>query len=41
VAVARDVRAAAGLLPTQVVIATQDDLPSEGSALSPRVLNRQ
>jgi hypothetical protein len=41
VAVARDVRAAAGLLPTQVVIATQDDLPSDGAALSPRVLNRQ
>ncbi len=41
VAVARDVRAAAGLLPTQVVIATSDQLPSKGSELGPRVLSRQ
>ncbi|MCU1588926.1 MAG: hypothetical protein JWP11_182 [Frankiales bacterium] len=41
VAVARDVRAAAGLLPTQVVLAAPDDLPAGGSALSPRVLSRQ
>jgi hypothetical protein len=41
VAIARDVRSAAGLLPTQVVIADQDELPSEGWALSPRVLSRQ
>jgi hypothetical protein len=41
VAVARDVRAAAGLLPTQVVIADAGDLPDDGWALSPRVLSRQ
>jgi hypothetical protein len=41
VAVARDVRAAAGLLPTQVVITDEDDLPADGWALSPRVLSRQ
>jgi hypothetical protein len=41
VAVARDVRAAAGLLPTQVVIAADGELPTEGWALSPRVLSRQ
>jgi hypothetical protein len=41
VAVARDVRAAAGLLPTQVVIAEEGDLPEEGWRLSPRVLSRQ
>jgi hypothetical protein len=41
VAVARDVRAAAGLLPTQVVVAGEDDLPAAGWALSPRVLSRQ
>jgi hypothetical protein len=41
VAVARDVRSAAGLLPTQVVIAGADDLPAGGWALSPRVLSRQ
>jgi hypothetical protein len=41
VAVARDVRAAAGLLPTQVVLAEADALPTEGAALTPRVLSRQ
>ena len=41
VAVARDVRAAAGLLPTQVVVADAEDLPTEGWALTPRVLSRQ
>jgi phenylacetate-coenzyme A ligase PaaK-like adenylate-forming protein len=41
VAVARDVRAAAGLLPTQVVVSEAADLPTGGSALSPRVLSRQ
>jgi hypothetical protein len=41
VAVARDVRAAAGLLPTQVVVAADGDLPTDGWALSPRVLSRQ
>ena len=41
VAVARDVRAAAGLLPTQVVVAEEDELPSGGSALGRRVLSRQ
>ncbi|MDT7572747.1 MAG: hypothetical protein QOE05_2921 [Actinomycetota bacterium] len=41
VAVARDVRAASGLLPTQVVLAKADELPVDGWALSPRVLSRQ
>jgi hypothetical protein len=41
VAIARDVRAAAGLLPSQVVIADEGELPSEGWPLSPRVLSRQ
>jgi phenylacetate-coenzyme A ligase PaaK-like adenylate-forming protein len=41
VAVARDVRAAAGLLPTQVVVSETGELPAGGSALSPRVLSRQ
>jgi hypothetical protein len=41
VAVARDVRSAAGLLPTQVVLTTADELPDEGSPLSARVLSRQ
>ncbi|GAC1609810.1 MAG: hypothetical protein NVS3B26_13120 [Mycobacteriales bacterium] len=41
VAVARDVRAAAGLLPTQVIVAEPGDLPSGGVALGPRVLSRQ
>jgi hypothetical protein len=41
VAVARDVRAAAGLLPTQVVLAAEGDLPSEGASLGRRVLSRQ
>jgi hypothetical protein len=41
VAVARDVRAAAGLLPTQVVIADDGDLPTDGWPLSARVLSRQ
>jgi hypothetical protein len=41
VAVARDVRAAAGLLPTQVVVTEMSDLPAGGLALSPRVLSRQ
>jgi hypothetical protein len=40
VAVARDVRTAAGLLPTQVVVAAPGDLPSEGAAISRRVLSR-
>ena len=40
VAIARDVRAAAGLLPTQVVIADDGELPAEGWPLSPRVLSR-
>jgi hypothetical protein len=41
VSVARDVRAAAGVLPTQVVIAAPDELPNGGPGLSPRVLSRQ
>ncbi|MDX6199887.1 MAG: hypothetical protein QOJ79_3038 [Actinomycetota bacterium] len=41
VAVARDVRAAAGLLPTQVVVVDEDALPTEGWALTRRVLSRQ
>jgi hypothetical protein len=41
VAVARDIRAAAGLLPTQVVLAEADALPTGGAALTPRVLSRQ
>ena len=40
VAVARDVRAAAGLLPTQVVVAAPGELPTQGAALSRRVLSR-
>ena len=40
VAVARDVRAAAGLLPTQVVVAVDGVLPHEGVPLSKRVLSR-
>jgi hypothetical protein len=40
VAVARDIRAAAGLLPTQVVVAEPRDLPAQGAALSRRVLSR-
>ena len=40
VAVARDVRAAAGLLPSQVVVAADGQLPSAGSPLSRRVLLR-
>jgi phenylacetate-coenzyme A ligase PaaK-like adenylate-forming protein len=42
VAVARDVRTAAGLLPTQVVVSEPGDLPtgSSGTALSRRVLLR-
>jgi hypothetical protein len=40
VAVARDVRAAAGLLPTQVVLAAAGELPTGGPALSARVLTR-
>ena len=40
VAVARDVRAAAGLLPTQVLVAADGELPSGGAALSRRVLAR-
>ena len=41
VAVARDVRAAAGLLPSQVVVAADGELPSEGWPVSARVLSRQ
>jgi hypothetical protein len=41
VAVARDVRAAAGLLPTQVVLAEAENLPTEGTSLGRRVLSRQ
>lgn len=41
VAVARDVRAAAGLLPSQVVVVDEGELPSGGVPLSRRVLNRQ
>ena len=40
-AVARDVQAAAGLLPTQVTVVAAGDLPVEGSPLGPRVLSRQ
>ncbi|MDT7547355.1 MAG: hypothetical protein QOE99_3465 [Actinomycetota bacterium] len=40
VAVARDIRSAAGLLPSQVVLATDGDLPSGGPGLSRRVLSR-
>jgi hypothetical protein len=40
VAVARDVRAASGLLPTQVVVTASGDLPSDGVPLSRRVLSR-
>jgi hypothetical protein len=40
VAVAQDVRAAAGLLPTQVVVTDRGALPSEVTTLSPRVLLR-
>jgi hypothetical protein len=41
VAVARDVRAAAGLLPTQVMVVDEGELPTDGWALSARVLSRQ
>jgi hypothetical protein len=41
VAVARDVRSAAGVLPAQVVISTPDELPDDGWAITPRVLSRQ
>lgn len=41
VAVARDIRAAAGLLPTQVVLTTAEELPGDGAALGPRVFSRQ
>ncbi|MBK5306774.1 MAG: hypothetical protein JJD92_08830 [Frankiaceae bacterium] len=41
VAVARDVRAAAGMLPTQVVVAEDGELPAEGAHLGQRVLSRQ
>jgi phenylacetate-coenzyme A ligase PaaK-like adenylate-forming protein len=41
VAVARDIRAAAGLLPTQVVVAESGELPTGGAALGARVLSRQ
>jgi hypothetical protein len=41
VAVARDVRAAAGLLPTQVILTGSAELPNDGAALSPRVLRRE
>ncbi len=40
VAVARDLRLAAGLLPTQVLVVTEPELPHEGVALSRRVLLR-
>jgi hypothetical protein len=40
VAVARDIRSAAGLLPTQVVVAAEGDLPSGGPGLSRRLLSR-
>jgi hypothetical protein len=40
VAVARDVRSAAGLLPSQVVVAADGDVPSGGPGLSRRVLSR-
>jgi hypothetical protein len=40
VAVARDVRAAAGLLPTQVVVAADGVLPTDGAPVSRRVLQR-
>ena len=40
VAVARDVRAAAGHEPTQVVVEEPGGLPTAGSQLSPRVLLR-
>lgn len=40
VSVARDVRAAAGLLPTQVVVSDREELPSGGPSLSARVLSR-
>jgi hypothetical protein len=41
VAVARDVRAAAGLLPSQVVVADDGRLPADGAPLSRRVIGRQ
>lgn len=41
VAVARDVRLAAGLLPSQVLLVTPEALPTAGVALSARVLTRQ
>jgi hypothetical protein len=40
VAIARDVRAAAGLLPTQVVVAAEGELPAGGAPISRRVLSR-
>lgn len=39
-AVAQEVRLAAGLLPTQVVVTDRGALPSDGTALSPRVVVR-
>jgi hypothetical protein len=40
VAVARDIRAAAGLLPSQVVVSSEGEVPSGGPGLSRRVLSR-
>ena len=40
VAVARDIRSVAGLLPSQVVVAVDGELPSAGVPLSRRVLSR-